>query len=462
MSDTLGETAPDQPDGPTAPSTQQAYLFVVFECDRPLSGGACYPLGEVDRVTIGRGESRVAEQVGARLDLRLPSKLLSADHVRLCQAPGGWGIEDVGSRNGTFVNQQRITRQPLRDGDLIEIGRVILRFRVLPTIGERAGAAGLAAVRPPGFGTLLPPLAVQLHDLARIAPSPLQVLLLGETGTGKEVVARGLHTLSGRPGPLIAVNCGALSGTLLESQLFGHVRGSFTGALRDEVGFVRASDHGTLFLDEIGDLPLASQAALLRVLQEREVVPVGSAHPIKVDLRIVAATHRQLDLLAARGEFRADLFARLSGHLHYLTPLRERREDLGLLVADLLAGLVPEDRTLRFSPEAGRALVASEWPFNIRQLEQSLARAVTLAEDGVIHARHLVVAAPQREPGEPPPDRADRAPGATSGPSEAELRGLLERSRGNVSEVARALGCSRIQVHRWMQRHALDPDSFRQ
>src|SRR5262249_24796529 len=156
----------------------------------------------------------------------------------------------------------------------------------------------------------------QLAALARIASMPIPVLLLGESGTGKEVLARAVHTLSGRSGAFVAVNCGGLSASLIESQLFGHVKGSFTGAGRDEPGLVRAADRGTLFLDEIGDLPLAAQAALLRVLQEREVVPVGGARPVAVDLRVVAATHRPLEKMAAKGDFRADLLARLSGYRH--------------------------------------------------------------------------------------------------------------------------------------------------
>jgi transcriptional regulator with PAS, ATPase and Fis domain len=312
---------------------------------------------------------------------------------------------------------------------------------------------------PLGFATLLPPLALGLGELARLATTALPILLLGETGTGKELIARGIHALSQRPGPLVPVNCGALSPSLLDSQLFGHVRGSFTGALRDEPGFVRSSDGGTLFLDEIGDLPLPAQAALLRVLQEREVVPVGGTRAVKLDLRIIAATHRQLDLLSARGDFRADLYARLSGHIHYLTPLRERREDLGVIVADLLRRLAPaEGAGLRLSADAGRELVMAEWPLNVRQLEQSLVRAIALAEDGLIQQRHLIAVSPRVASGverEPPPREVDdQARGD-------ELRALLVHHQGNVSEVARVMGCSRMQIHRWMQRYGLDPAAYR-
>jgi DNA-binding NtrC family response regulator len=254
----------------------------------------------------------------------------------------------------------------------------------------------------------------------------------------------------------VPVNCGALSTTLLDSQLFGHVRGSFTGALRDEEGFVRASDGGTLFLDEIGDLPMPAQAALLRVLQEREVVPVGGTRPVKVDLRIIAATHRQLDLLAARGEFRSDLYARLSGHTHVLAPLRERREDIGLIVSELLRQTPDGGGALRFTADAGRELVTNDWSLNIRQIEQSLARAMTLADDGEIQLRHLVAPSRSTTP------VAEAALGSVDDSARRdELRGLLLHHRGNISEIARAMGYSRIQIHRWMQRYGFDRAAFR-
>jgi transcriptional regulator with GAF, ATPase, and Fis domain len=267
-------------------------------------------------------------------------------------------------------------------------------------------------------------------------------------------VARAVHALSGRPGPLVSVNCGALSGTLLDSQLFGHRKGAFTGATRDEPGFVRTSDGGTLFLDEIGDLPAPAQAALLRVLQEREVVPVGSTRSLKVDLRVVAATHRMVDRLAARGDFRSDLYARLSGHVHYLTPLRERREDLGLIIGDILRRIAPSGgEGLKLAAAAGRALALHEWPLNVRELEQGLSRALMLAHDGTLRAHHIVQS--PEHPVEVVDDKIDEED------REATLRKLLERHRGNVSEVARAMSKARMQIQRWMRRYGIDAASFR-
>jgi len=266
-----------------------------------------------------------------------------------------------------------------------------------------------------------------------------------------------VHSLSGRPGAFVAVNCGGIAASLLESQLFGHMKGAFTGAARDEPGFVRAADRGTLFLDEIGDLPLAAQAALLRVLQEREVVPVGGSRPIKVDLRVVAATHRPLDRMVAEGTYRADLLARLSGYRHLLVPLRARREDFGLILGDLLRRAeLPGAGELRLTTAAGRRLLAHEWPLNIRELQQCLLVSAALAPHQVIDAEHLPI-----------------VPGLGSRPAliERELDnpealrdtivGLLRQHRGNVSYVARDLGKARMQIHRWMRRFHLDPNAFR-
>jgi DNA-binding NtrC family response regulator len=376
----------------------------------------------------------------------------------------GWIVVDQGSRNGTFVNGERVVRAALCDGDVIEIGATLLIYRAgLPSASAVHGmdspdldSAALAGLTP-GLATLLPQVTKQLSALERIARMPIPVLLLGSSGTGKEVLARCVHTLSDRPGVFVGVNCGGIAATLLESQLFGHVKGAFTGALRDETGLIRAADRGTLFLDEIGDLPLAAQAALLRVLQEREVVPVGGTRPLKVNLRVVAATHRPLDRMAAEGTFRADLLARLAGYRHLLTPLRARREDLGLIIGDLLRRSdIPGATDLRLTTAAGRRLFAHDWPLNIRELEQCLAVSAALAPGGLIEADRLSIA----------PVAAARLPLVEPNLDDpAELRKtlveLLEQYRGNISHVARDLGKARMQIHRWLQRFDLDPSTFR-
>jgi transcriptional regulator of acetoin/glycerol metabolism len=246
------------------------------------------------------------------------------------------------------------------------------------------------------------------------------------------------------------VNCGAIPENLVESELFGYRKGAFTGALEDRPGLVRSADGGTLLLDEIGDLPLSAQAALLRVLQEDEVTPVGGTRPQKIDLRIVAATHRELQALARERKFRDDLLARLSGFVVRLPPLRERREDLGLLTAAILRKASVETP---LSVEAARALLAYDWPGNVRELEKALQSAAVLSEGEAIELEHLpeLLHTPKE-----------------SGPLGAEEQGrrdelvtLLRQYAGNVTQVARKMGKARQQIQRWLRRYGLDALHFR-
>jgi DNA-binding NtrC family response regulator len=286
----------------------------------------------------------------------------------------------------------------------------------------------------------------------------MPMLLLGETGTGKEICARALHALSKRSGPFIAVNCGAIPQSLVEAQLFGFVKGAFTGADRSESGLVRAAEGGTLLLDEIGDLPPSSQAALLRVLQNSEVTPVGSSQPLQVDVRVISATHRPLAELAAQGSFREDLLARLAGFELRLPALRERREDLGLLIGAILARQsVP---ALRAS--TARALFFHDWPHNIRELEQCLGSSSVLAGTEPIAVEHLPQHLRQRQASRTEPPESER-PVALSA-EDAELRArvieALSATGGNLSEAARRMGKARQQLQRWVRRFEIDPSAF--
>jgi transcriptional regulator with GAF, ATPase, and Fis domain len=316
----------------------------------------------------------------------------------------------------------------------------------------------------PGFQSWNPVLTHALAALEPIARSSVPVVVRGESGTGKELIARAIHQVSGRPGPMLAVNCGAISEKLVESELFGYRKGAFTGAEEDRPGLFRSAERGTLLLDEIADLPEQTQAALLRVLQEQEVVPVGATRPIKVDVRIIAATQTDLKKMVADGHFRADLLARLAGLTIELPPLRERREDLGLLIATLLRRVSPHGAgEVVFTAPAARALFAYGWPLNIRELEQALRAAVVLARAGSIELEHLpedVRQARFRAPGNP------SEVGVSVLPEEHrrrrdELVDLLRQHEGNVSAVARAIGKTRAQVHRWIRRYALDTHAFR-
>jgi transcriptional regulator with PAS, ATPase and Fis domain len=374
-----------------------------------------------------------------------------------------WIVDDVGSRNGTFVNGQRVTSAIVREGDLLEVGRVFFMVRGAPAqegaVERDEDAATTHA--PFGLRTLLPDLADGYAALARVVKGSLApILLLGPTGSGKEVLAREVHVQSGRTGAFVAVNCGALPRTLVESLLFGHVKGAFSGAERDEPGFVRAADRGTLLLDEIGDLPASSQAALLRVLQESEVVPVGATRATKVDVRIVAATHRPLPALIANGAFRADLLARLKGYTHRLLSLRERMPDFGVLLADVLAHVAKENASkLTLMPDAARALLSYEWPHNIRELYQTMGSTVALAVDHVLEARHLpneIVNPPPRAP-DPPAESIDRDDLALRD----QLIVLLHEHHGNITAVARAMGKGPTQIHRWTRRFQIQVEAYR-
>jgi DNA-binding NtrC family response regulator len=459
-SETLQE-ASERPGVGLAPL--KPHLFVVLEADRPAAGGARYALEGVDEVLIGRGKERKAtrETTGGRrrLVLRVPGPWMSSAHVRIVLEREGWVAEDAGSKNGTVLGGTRIRRAPWSEGELMEAGHTLFALRpALPTPraaspdADTSAAAGL----PTGLETLYPEMAVRFDALSSVLHSNVPVLLLGESGTGKEVVARALHDRSARV-PFVAVNCGALPSALVESLLFGHVRGSFSSAYRDEPGLVRSADGGTLFLDEIGDLPLVAQASLLRVLQEREVLPVGGTRPFPVDLRVICATHRPLDLLVARSAFRGDLLARLDGIRHTLPPLRERTEDLGLLVALLLKKLAPgREGTFAFSPAAAERLARHRWPGNVRELEQALARALALSVDGRVDEAAFSLDAA----------RGSRASGTASDAEEdarihERLIAELARHRGNVSEVARSMGKARMQVQRWMRRFGVDPEDYR-
>jgi two-component system, NtrC family, response regulator AtoC len=324
----------------------------------------------------------------------------------------------------------------------------------------------------PGLIAEAPAMREVLRVVARVAPTDVTVLLTGESGTGKEVIARALHDGSSRhAGPLVALNCSALPAELVESELFGHVRGAFTGADRDRVGRFAAADGGTLFLDEIGDLAPAAQAKLLRVLEERRVTPVGATTPEDVDVRLVAATNRRLEQLVEQGAFREDLFFRLGVVQLELPPLRERRSDIPLLAAHFIAHFAERhDRPARpLSEAARRALLAWDWPGNVRELRNVVERAVVLADGESIDVADL----PPALAGAGSPLRP--ADAAIAGLPYAEARdrvlhsfersflaAALERHGGNVSATARALGLHRQSLQKMLRRHATDDGGSRQ
>ncbi|MBS2022276.1 MAG: sigma 54-interacting transcriptional regulator [Deltaproteobacteria bacterium] len=429
-------------------------LVLAFECHRPLAEPLAMGLAGVERVVIGRAKSRVSELVereGVRsLRVGVPDRWMSAEHVQLTRVLGGWVVEDLESKNGVVLDGRPVQKQELREGALLEVGHTFFTLRKGGPQASKGRARELIPTQHAGFGS-------DLDRLDRVAPSLVPVVILGESGTGKELLAQVTHRLSGRKGPFLALNCAALPKTLVESELFGHKRGAFSGADTDRTGLVVASSGGSLFLDEIGDLPLEAQASLLRVLQEREVMPLGSTRAVKVDLRLIVATHRDLEALERAGQFRADLLARLAGFTLRSPPLRERREDLGPLIARLLERhFEGRAQELTFSSEAARAIFRHAWPLNVRELERALMTAGVLAEDGEISLEALPLSVRQPAPKVEAQTLSDREKQRLS-----KLQALLKEHRGNVTAVADALGKSRMQVHRWLKRYGIEPEDFR-
>jgi transcriptional regulator with GAF, ATPase, and Fis domain len=293
-------------------------------------------------------------------------------------------------------------------------------------------------------------LARALRLVDRVAPTDVPVLLLGETGTGKELFARAIHRHSRRQKErFLSENCGAIPEPLLESTLFGHARGAFTGAVASRVGLFELADRGTLFLDEVGEMSVAMQTKLLRVLQDGEVRPVGATVSRRVDVRVICATHRDLALMVREGKFREDLYYRLRVIEIAIPPLRDRREDIPLLVKHLIARH-GEGRPCRVAAAALEQLISAPWPGNIRQLENVM-RAALVLSDGTIDRSHLTGL-----------DPAPGAPAAASGSLrlkervdalEAELiREAMQRTRGNQSRAAELLGVSRFGLQKMLKR----------
>ncbi len=435
----------------------------------------------------------------------IPEAAVSRHHARVHYDGKHWMLSDLGSRNGTLVDGQFVAELALEDLHEIRVGDGIFKFvsagaesyglyRIdglalgSPTRGGAAGAPGVPGILG-GFQ-----IRQLCRALERVARSEISVILLGESGTGKEVFARELHSASGRRGAFQAVNCAAIPATLLESELFGYKRGAFSGAERDKVGLVKAADGGTLFLDEIGDMPMEAQAKLLRVLQSKEIIPVGGTITERVDVRVLCATHRDLSQLQRENRFRGDLFARLNEYSLRLPPLRERKEDIFCLTRGLLARHGRPDLGVSFPFMTG--LLHYDWPFNVRELEAAIKRGVALVEGCTLDADHLPdvikdqmkdygqrgassssefdprassthmpqlrnqAAAPDvNEQTAPPRLPIAKRPPAT--PTEHELRTLLHQHHGNVAAVGREFGKERMQVHRWMKRYGIDVEEYR-
>jgi DNA-binding NtrC family response regulator len=397
-----------------------------------------------------RGRERVLSLDGAALsvgtaasnDVALDDPFVSAHHLRLDRRDGRWRVRDLGSTNGTRLAGLRVTEADLPAGAALLLGDVEL---VLET-----GAVG--APPAPAFEGMISrePSMRHVFDLIeRVAPAEVAVTILGETGTGKELVARALHRLSPRrDAPFIPVNCSAIAASLIESELFGHERGAFSGADRLRKGAFEEAHGGTVFLDEIGELPLELQPKLLRTLEQGEVKRVGASRPLTVDVRILAATHRDLRAQVRAGKFREDLFYRLCVVPITLPPLRARRGDIGGLANHFLAQASPRGLPLRFSAEALARLEAHDWPGNVRQLRNAVHRALLFRGEGIEIPASAVTFDDARGSSAPQTDDDTLyLRGLTLEEIEREaIRLSLRRHRGKRAAVVTELGLAKSTV----------------
>jgi len=404
--------------------------------------------------------------------LVLADETVSRAHCEIVRERRGYLLRDLGSTNGTLLDGAEIKEAWLKPGAVITVGKVELKVRpfserieILPSDSTTYGeAVGKSVAMRSVFGLL-----------ERLGPTDATVLIGGETGTGKDVVARSIHASSPRAkGPFIVVDCGAVVGSLIESELFGHERGAFTGAVASRQGAFELANKGTLFLDEIGELPLDLQPKLLRALETHKFRRVGGNQNRGVDIRVIAASKRNLKMEVERGKFREDLYFRLAVVPIELPPLRERREDVPLLVDNLLARIADSDPSAQtptsVTSETMDALQGHDWPGNIRELRNMLERAVYMSratEQSVVHLGMLPLVGSSQPP-ESSPDalpvefNSDKSYRATKAEWEAlferrYVSWLLERSEGNISAAARAADMDRKYLHKLVRKHGLSP-----
>ncbi len=425
-------------------------------------------------VTAGDGPAAVQALRAGRFDLMLLDlRLPGTDGLRIVEALRLWG-EGIPLLmiSGFGTVEAAVEALHLGADDFLTkpVEPVVLCARVADLLERRPGAAAAAGSAFAGIVGRAACMQEVFQAIRRVAPTDATVLVTGDTGTGKELVVRALHQLSTRAdGPLLAVNCAALAEGLLETELFGHVRGAFTGAVADKPGLFEAADRGTLFLDEIGDMSLGLQQRLLRVLQEREVRRVGAVRAARVDVRVVAATRRDLRREVAAGRFREDLFYRLNVFPIVLPPLRARASDIPLLVEAGLARLRAERPRLTCSPFAMRMLRAYTWPGNVRELFAVIESAAIRADGDRIDAQHLPEEVRQALDRGHGPERArlralaDGAP-ATADPGryrtpaadeQAAIEAALAQAGGSRTRAAALLGMGRTTLWRKMRQFGI-------
>lgn len=423
MSDTV-QGAPDS----LAPSTgRSACVLHIVRSPDVTALGRRVELQRHHTLFVGR------EVTGG---LSVNDERLSKQHFMVAAVRSDFECADLGSTNGTFVDGARLKSARLQHGSVLRAGETLF----VVSFGDEARRLGDA--------------------VKRLAPTEIPVLLQGETGSGKEVMARALHDQSGRRGAFVPVNCATLPRELIASELFGHAKNAFSGAASARSGLFRTADGGTLFLDEVGDLPLELQPSLLRALEERKVRPVGADQEVAVDARVLAATHVNLESAVSAGTFRADLYARLAYVVLRVPPLRERREDILNLATQLAPGL-------GLSTDAAEALLLWHWPRNVRELRALLEVVAALSVDGQgVRARDLRDRIPEAAERVRRRVASEEAPRDDSGPHprverRERLLALFHAHDGNVSKVAAELGTPRAQVYRWLRAAGLNAGELR-
>jgi DNA-binding NtrC family response regulator len=383
---------------------------------------------------------------GPTADILISDPTVSKRHAEIRRTPSGVQLIDLGSRNGTKVNGIAVHGALLDTGVTVTVGRSKLRFECDTPLK--------AANQPTRFGEAMgrsPGMRQVFSLLERIAPTDLTITILGETGTGKDVLARAVHKNSSRRnGPFVVFDCGAVAPTLIESQLFGHQKGAFTGAVDTRAGAFEMANGGTLFLDEIGELALDLQPKLLRVLEQRRLSRVGGEGDIGVDVRVIAATNRDLEREVQAGRFREDLYFRLSTAVVRLPPLRERQDDL----VDLATHFAREQGGVGVSQEAMNIICAYDWPGNVRELRNVIAGAVAVVEGPELTAKDFVFFRKRRR--EPTLEGLPLAGRSLESIERTAIRQTLNECEGNKTQAAKALGIAPSTLYAKIKKYELE------
>ena len=488
---------PNVEDG-SAPGGEHSGLTTVFEGERAtvrrlrkaklvvISGPEQGTEVEISKARCSGGRSIIN-------DLVLTDKAVSGTHFEIVVRDDGYRLRDLKSRNGVFVGDLQVREVFLRPGVTFRTGQTQIQFQPTSDVVE------IELSKKDRFDRVIgasPSMREIFASLEKVSPSDLTVLITGETGTGKELIARGIHNASSRKKkPFVVLDCGSIPRDLIESTLFGHEKGSFTGAIGQHSGCFEQADGGTIFLDEIGELDVTLQPKLLRVLEQREIKRVGGDKTIKVDVRVLAATNRDLRAEVNNGNFREDLYFRLSVVHVELPPLRERQEDVALIVQHFLRDVASRRGvTLSFGQDAMAALVSHRWPGNVRELRNVVERAGALADGPVITRQDLVFgrdgpsplanhdliqagasaarAAAAKMSGLAPPtdgpasfDPSLLMPGlgfktakqtVVDAFEQAYLTALLKRNEGNITRSAQEAGLTRYHLRELLKRHSID------